>query len=177
MWTGMLRNMHAGCDISFLLYSNDIQMFQSTHPRRVRLIWDLSICFSELVSIHAPTQGATLHPIHTKAHFYCFNPRTHAGCDLGWNVFWYLPICFNPRTHAGCDPLFFLYLCRKKFQSTHPRRVRQEYIFVNISGNMFQSTHPRRVRLSNAVCVVISYKFQSTHPRRVRPERNATCHE
>ena len=33
------------------------------------------------VSIHAPTQGATPRFFIRIVIFYCFNPRTHAGCD------------------------------------------------------------------------------------------------
>ena len=122
-------------------------LFQSTHPRRVRLLQDTGVwrchyrfnprthagcdCYDcnklhgGRVSIHAPTQGATAaisgwirpalfqstHPRRVRprialatAMTTCFNPRTHAGCDLGAIQ---LQGCkqagFNPRTHAGCD--------------------------------------------------------------------------
>ena len=101
------------------------------------------------VSIHAPTQGAT-----SRRHIsillsqYSFNPRTHAGCDIGSS---FVPSCppsvsihaptqgatisshssfdwslgFNPRTHAGCDRETSRSIrANSAFQSTHPRRVR-----------------------------------------------------
>ena len=77
------------------------------------------------VSIHAPTQGATIAPPRVAIAAVAFNPRTHAGCDLRVSRF-FMPsrvfqsthprrvrrsaaaipcsiCCFNPRTHAGCD--------------------------------------------------------------------------
>ena len=37
-----------------------IPIFQSTHPRRVRLVVTFNIEFSNIISIHAPAKGATL---------------------------------------------------------------------------------------------------------------------
>ena len=36
-----------------------------------------------LVSIHAPTWGATIYYCHCTAVAYCFNPRAHVGRDVG----------------------------------------------------------------------------------------------
>ena len=167
--------------------------FQSTHPRRVRpeIAWCVPLppCFNPRthagcdpnaasfpptrcshVSIHAPTQGATI-------------PQ-HPGGRAGRR--------FNPRTHAGCDAAQLIGpLTEQEFQSTHPRRVRR----WGRSGwpplAWFQSTHPRRVRRAGVAWyghtqrVSIhaptqgatpaspgwpnrSKMFQSTHPRRVR---------
>ena len=101
-------------------------IFQSTHPRGVRLKRDAKILEDFLISIHAPTWGATpyefrqpprwlfisIHaptwgatgaPVVEVAVFHDFNPRTHVGCDIdAWHVCW--PSCV--------------------FQSTHPRGVR-----------------------------------------------------
>ena len=84
---------------------------------------------------------------------YCtsFNPRTHAGCDFAisfsidifasvsihaptqgatyFHLYYFaVKLSFNPRTHAGCDGInsCATNLC-KRFQSTHPRRVRQNF--------------------------------------------------
>ena len=57
-----------------------LNMFQSTHPRRV---WPI------LVRI--------------QLHYFGFNPHTHAGCDRRFPVFAICSISFNPHTHAGCD--------------------------------------------------------------------------
>ena len=127
------------------------------------------------VSIHAPTQGATAHPFLSM----------HVGA------------CFNPRTHAGCDSrAFFAIRFLMLFQSTHPRRVRPHpftmssmfagfnprthagcdirFVECCSTRNKFQSTHPRRVRQLEIGTQIRRHGFQSTHPRRVRPDRNPT---
>ncbi len=101
-----------------------LQMFQSTHPHGVRLRRINRFSRWYLVSIHAPTRGATLisstiirilvfqstHPhgvrlsvISGMIAMVSFNPRTHTGCDRLW--IYIVPCCtsFNPRTHTGCD--------------------------------------------------------------------------
>ena len=86
------------------IFCSEFNKFQSTHPRRVWLIYhflhfrtecfnphthagcdDVTVYFSvsAKVSIHTPTQGVTVatHTIYYRS--ICFNPHTHAGCDLG----------------------------------------------------------------------------------------------
>ena len=58
-----------------------INGFQSTHPQRVRQQGLVPPYIHLTVSIHAPTKGAT----RTWCRVYCYGP------------------CFNPRTHKGCD--------------------------------------------------------------------------
>ena len=145
-------------------------MFQSTHPHRVRqLLW-----LRELSQ-------------------FCFNPRTHIGCDQKRWKQPSIPFCFNPRTHIGCDVLTLsLIAFNSVFQSTHPHRVRRikyrriafeecfnprTHIGCDLHWEdkpkafpMFQSTHPRRVRLDDNRMAEHGAVFQSTHPRRVRRE-------
>ena len=79
-------------------------------------------------------------------------------------------VCFNPRTHVGCDNITpFKRGRRQRFQSTHPRRVRQLYHIEIYQKWRFQSTHPRRVRPAQGTGDSATGEFQSTHPRRVRP--------
>ena len=135
-----------------------------------------------VVSIHAPTQGATftLSPNFDKP--VKLNPRTHAGCDAQRTraarsrVSIHAPTqgappdsaractrgCFNPRTHAGCDWRHSLCLALG-FQSTHPRRVRRGYLRDKRPKLVFQSTHPRRVRPSATTDDVVV--FQVFNPR------------
>ena len=143
-------------------------MFQSTHPRRVRLQGACQGFNASIVSIHAPTQGATTSPNGRRRSTQRFNPRTHAGCDH--------------RSAARCH-------CGRGVQSTHPRRVRLRVSRFFMPSRVFQSTHPRRVRRSAAAipCSICCFnprthagatfprvvpeslaQFQSTHPRRVR---------
>ena len=85
-----------------------------------------------------------------------------------------------------------------RFQSTHPRRMRQEGFFFGSPSSGFQSTHPRRMRhfsatreftatrfnprtregcdLTNTSLPLRSARFQSTHPRRVRHSIIKTFH-
>ncbi len=125
-----------------------------------------------MISIHAPTRGATR--------------RTHLQACNGAN--------FNPRPHEGCDVTdYSKAVANSGFQSTHPRGVRQftarpRNAALNISihaptrgatrpsqridGNVkFQSTHPRGVRPCPCFSAWHPSLFQSTHPRGVRPQR------
>ncbi len=129
-----------------------LDMFQSTHPRRVRHGQPRFHGVLD-VSIHAPTQGATN--------------------DNGKRCRRYRG--FNPRTHAGCDQLSKRWAQRvTEFQSTHPRRVRLDSFAAAIIEYAFQSTHPRRVRPHKLIKAFDVLEFQSTHPRRVR--QSPACH-
>ena len=102
---------------------------------------------AEVVSIHAPTRGATF---------------TDKQKRLDSNS-------FNPRTHTGCDKELFAYQAKKFwFQSTHPHGVRQYTTISTASLNGFQSTHPHGVRLTLFNRMKLTCKFQSTHPHGVR---------
>ena len=190
----------------------------------------------ELISIHAPTWGATypttndrdadpvfqsthprgvrLHDVRPPAARDYFNPRTHVGCDLASSVALIIssrfqsthprgvrpPPCvrmpssppnFNPRTHVGCDPLHAsvgaghrisihaptwgatanrAYIGKRRYISIHAPtwgatalqdRVQQDFIDFN----------PRTHVGCDAVAALqslIDILFQSTHPRGVR---------
>ena len=77
-------------------------VFQSTHPRGVRL--PVVIVFSACKSFNPRThegcdrwQGKSVKTIKR------FNPRTHEGCDVFTLTLLVFLISFNPRTHEGCD--------------------------------------------------------------------------
>ena len=57
------------------------ELFQSTHPYRVRRDDQLLLDLTDDVSIHAPIQGATYINKSFFGNSFCFNPRTHTGCD------------------------------------------------------------------------------------------------
>ena len=166
---GFNPRTHAGCDFNNLFPDYIILQFQSTHPRRVRQALSKDNIMILDVSIHAPTQGAT--PQGLCPSKICLFQSTHprrvrrpvagGSADAG---------CFNPRTHAGCD----IFLMTKAaftgvFQSTHPRRVRHQSALERSEKAKFQSTHPRRVRPMYRQSRIAAFRFQSTHPRRVRP--------
>ena len=92
---------HAGRDFIKTSPALAGAVFQSTRPRGARLA-RLAELEQELVSIHAPTRGATC----SRAGIYrrgCFNPRAHAGRDCEWMPSAAVAPCFNPRAHAGRD--------------------------------------------------------------------------
>ena len=145
------------------------QVFQSTHPRRVRRL-----------SIFPTSHGRCFNPrthegcdVCLSAHIAdgnCFNPRTHEGCDRtthspclpapsvsihaptkgATSLFLQLPSnrgCFNPRTHEGCDPRpSQCWPCPPCFNPrTHEGCDVNQPEHTKIQP-VFQSTHPRRVR-------------------------------
>ena len=56
-----------------------------------------------IVSIHAPTRGATSWGFRLWTVFPCFNPRAHEGRDLHYLLLLLLYDSFNPRAHEGRD--------------------------------------------------------------------------
>ena len=163
-------------------------MFQSTHPRRVWLKSPSGDSSYITVSIHTPTQGVTLN---TKlgGHLVCFNPHTHAGCDLRLSLrlmihlrfqsthprrVWPCDSCvsrfvlsFNPHTHAGCDRYGYTTRVELTVSIHTPTQGVTAKCFSHWEWLKFQSTHPRRVWRNSLRRSVYSTKFQSTHPRRV----------
>ena len=79
-----------------------------------------------MISIHAPTGGATgqayLIPYRNKD----FNPRSHGGSDSGRINDRDQRNYFNPRSHGGSDKYIPVNLCsNSRFQSTLPRGERR----------------------------------------------------
>ena len=99
-------------------------LFQSTHPRGVRLF--------VIGSTTGQSQFQSTHPRGVR--------RGIANRILQRNS-------FNPRTHEGCDGYKGLSRTAPLFQSTHPRGVRPKIPRPVDYSLEFQSTHPRGVRL------------------------------
>ncbi len=90
------------------------------------------------VSIHAPTWGATYSARICPHRIRCFNPRTHVGCDRSTSGLKAFPCRFNPRTHVGCDIKSKTTSQNlQRFQSTHPRGVRQGIAQTYNGGECF----------------------------------------
>ena len=128
------------------------------------------MALATIISIHAPTRGATTANYGKAWRPLDFNPRTHTGCDFGLTVIprrkFLISIhaptrgatmnalfllrkndYFNPRTHTGCDNIEReVDRYGKRFQSTHPHGVRLGGDFMRIYVHKFQSTHPHGVR-------------------------------
>ena len=108
-----------------LSFRQMIMKFQSTLPRRERRCISGSSVSKIMVSIHAPTKGATPKAAHRRATLQvsihaptkgatgsfgylvliigCFNPRSHEGSDVSPVILSLLTLCFNPRSHEGSD--------------------------------------------------------------------------
>ena len=145
-------------------------IFQSTHPRGVRLNNLVDVKLHLCISIHAPTWGATVSPVLLSALASQFQSTHPRGVRPRW-PWTTLPLrYFNPRTHVGCDLGSVSTLSSGLlFQSTHPRGVRQKSTTAEQVEMQFQSTHPRGVRPTAADILPTVFEFQSTHPRGVRP--------
>ena len=112
-----------------------------------------------LISIHAPTWGATKLTLPMPRQTRHFNPRTHVGCDIpnksGFDLSHefqsthprgvrpkllhklYSLLNFNPRTHVGCDnKITDAHAQLLEFQSTHPRGVRLEALWISANRNL-----------------------------------------
>ena len=142
------------------------EQFQSTHPRRVwhpksRLVYRTT-CFNPHTHAGCDILIKCLHLF-----IKCFNPHTHAGCDILFPIWIMLMFSFNPHTHAGCDDKSWK-LGRSDFVSIHTptQGVTNWYNYQN-NIQMFQSTHPRRV-----------WHRETTRPReddRFNPHTHAGC--
>ena len=104
-------------------------MFQSTHPRKVRRLYQGWLHNNKLFQ--------STHPRKVRP-----KGKRLASQDVG----------FNPRTHVRCDSIApYGSILGRWFQSTHPRKVRPpSNVGVSIVS-LFQSTHPRKVRLQEVV--------------------------
>ena len=121
-------------------------MFQSTHPRGVRLLIVATASSSlEFQSTHP--RGVRRFALPSSCLIISFNPRTHEGCDLISNTL--LKACavsIHAPTRGATDGSANLTSDGQMFQSTHPRGVRQHLDCLGRHGKLFQSTHPRGVR-------------------------------
>ena len=123
-------------------------LFQSTHPHGVRHCIMPTEIDVYIVSIHAPTRGATTikiiamtanmfqstHPHGVRRYtrykrdkrkvFQSTHPHgVRRPISLPDSL---QPVSFNPRTHTGCDfNAEMTSLCLSEFQSTHPHGVRR----------------------------------------------------
>ena len=164
--------------------------FQSTHPRGVRLRTHTFVCTGLLVSIHAPTRGATLNNANptSRMEFQSTHPRgVRQMIEVGSLLLVKFQsthprevrrsrpptlnphACFNPRTHEGCDWSGVISTCISQVSIHAPTRgatVAQE---DKVEIPKFQSTHPRGVR-PEGVRAILSNGKVSIHA----PTRGAT---
>ena len=116
-----------GCDTKSRTNTNTDISFQSTHPHGVRPADGGSTDDVVVVSIHAPTWGAThRRPPPLSQKFVSIHAPTW-GATRGGLPQYRRFSCFNPRTHMGCDVRnACANLSESVFQSTHPHGVRRQ---------------------------------------------------
>ena len=171
------------------------RLFQSTHPRRVRQHRRMDAEGPRNVSIHAPTQGATIAPPRVAIAAVAFQSTHPRRVRLeGFPLLYAIEgVSIHAPTQGATISRSYSVL-NLLFQSTHPRRVRH---FLGWFPNRSRSFNPRThagcdacwaagTRASgfnprtHAGCDQLDVwvasqriEFQSTHPRRVRLRRPA----
>ncbi len=104
-------------------------------------------CLYILISIHAPTRGATNNcKMAERGHLY-----------------------FNPRSHTGSDPNQHIFPSAQEFQSTLPHGERPLYQIIKEVASIFQSTLPHGER-QYPFCFYLLCTLISIHA----PTRGAT---
>ena len=144
------------------------RLFQSTHPRRVRpngVVMDAE--YYKFQSTHP--RRVRLYSSSQQLHLFRFQSTHPRRVRLLYDFFILFRRSFNPRTHVGCDlpklKEFYFFFCFNPRTHVGCDLI----IFRKVDKNkQFQSTHPRRVRLRLGMIVMRLHVFQSTHPRRVR---------
>ena len=94
---------HTGCDLKPSRRLLQPRQFQSTHPHGVRRLDCTADIIGRLVSIHAPTRGATFSSL---LFFKQKKVSIHAptrGATQSFSSRAMGQRSFNPRTHTGCD--------------------------------------------------------------------------
>ena len=162
--------------LSCLRSEKFLSEFQSTLPRRERLTFFTFLPLVVVISIHAPTKGATNQTLLTIIYISNFNPRSHEGSDIFQNLRFSSSILFQstlPRRerHRLADMAVTLV----KISIHAPTKgATKSYLLLHQLHLRFQSTLPRRERLITNCCVCGLYLFQSTLPRRERHFRHRT---
>ena len=208
---------HTGCDGRWSDSPGSCSRFQSTHPHGVRLLRPQSACQRRsfnprthtgcdlldlvsrhpvVVSIHAPTRGATQRqPGDNRACIVSIHAPTRGATEGGLILPVHVP-GFNPRTHTGCDSSVLSQPVNVEVSIHAPTRgatlARQEdggvpgvSIHAPTRGatlteaqrkwaDEFQSTHPHGVRRRCSWNCFLWTMFQSTHPHGVRPLQSVT---
>ena len=106
------------------------EIFQSTHPRRVRQYLLGNLLYTFFISIHAPAKGATKDEVENIKNTLVISIHAPAkGATFNRFCFFHFHFYFNPRTREGCDKVVMtMRYLECIFQSTHPRRVRPDVL-------------------------------------------------
>ena len=138
------------CSENNSIFPNCLSVMQSipTWPRSGRNDVDVINVVIRVVSIHAPTRGATrlLREV-GKAYRVSIHAPTRGATFRIEIISDYFRVSIHAPTR-GATEVFRMGAVEFLFQSTHPRGVRLLNLFRPVSSNLFQSTHPRGVRRS-----------------------------
>ena len=122
--------------------------------------------FKWIISIHAPTGGATEQVVQLRMYTLYFNPRSHGGSDSDSEYFTrFERISIHAPTGGATFLSFYIVNMFHVFQSTLPRGERPNFSSVSPSSTEFQSTLPRGERRMCITPPKLFSKFQSTLPR------------
>ena len=165
-----LRNFnprsHEGSDNADLNMRSSKQKFQSTLPRGERLWQGFTAEYNPIISIHAPTRGATTDSSKAVGADIISIHAPTRGATIAFSVFSVPLRNFNPRSHEGSDNADLnMRSSKQKFQSTLPRGERQGKDRSNVNLGIFQSTLPRGERQRTIWLFGREIRFQSTLPR------------
>ena len=141
---------HEGSDFYSTLANGNTPTFQSALPRGERLLGMVNIQSLFVISIRAPTRGATQHDPSVYQQRKNFNPRSHEGSDHCPQPYFALPVISIRAPTRGAT------------RETICSRI----IFV------FQSALPRGERHKCHSAALVSFGFQSALPRGERRERD-----
>jgi len=143
------------------------ELFQSTRPRGARPAGS-RVHPGLIVSIHAPTGGATPKGDFKKA-FNRFQSTRPRGARQPRRGSMNPRLSFNPRAHGGRDRCRSWVECEKKVSIHAPTGgATLVCVLMDISG-LFQSTRPRGARQAGSTSSREAGLFQSTRPRGARP--------
>ena len=129
-------------------------LFQSTLPRRERLLQSRKHGNYTTISIHAPAKGATCDGVDNVIHDIISIHAPAKGATAVRELSIAIQLHFNPRSREGSDIM---------------AEVKEAGL------KLFQSTLPRRERLIQNSPKTNKIKFQSTLPRRERRETTKLC--
>ena len=105
------------------------------------------IAFALVISIHAPTRGATSFIIRDYFAINYFNPRSHERSDADCLQLHFYHLNFNPRSHERSDKAWFEPNAELEEISIHaPTRGATDKVVVKAPTAVFQSTLPREER-------------------------------
>ena len=138
----------------------------------------------ELVSIHAPTRGATGRVVyrgnnnafqstlphgerrrfwcHHRARTCCFNPRSHMGSDRVGIPNLAFQGCFNPRSYMGSDPPVHLGRTRCLVSTHAPTRGATKHVHAALQVVIVSTHAPTRGATTHTILLACA-RLVSTH--------------